>query len=62
MVKAVRFMFRLSEPEYERLKSNAKARGFSTIAGFLRSVSLDRDLWIEQKVQEIYLMLKEIKN
>jgi len=55
-------MFRVSPQEFERLKNNARMRGYPTAAAFIRSSVLDRDLWLEKKISEILDILKEKKN
>lgn len=61
MPKVHRVFVRVNASELERIKNNAEARGFSTVTAFIRSFALERDLWMEKKLQEIYLIVKDFK-
>jgi hypothetical protein len=52
MIRAIQV--RTTRDQYERIKNNAKAKGFSSLAGYLRHVALQHDLVLEQKVSEIH--------
>ncbi len=60
MVKTRLIQFRVSGNEYERIRNNAHAKGYSTIASYLRSVALGKDLFTETNITEIHRMVKEI--
>ena len=60
MVKLRRVEFRVTKNEYERFINTAHAKGFSTVAAYLRSIALGNDLFTETKISEIYQMVKQI--
>lgn len=62
MAKIVRFTFRLSSKEFELLKNQASFDKASTISDFIRSRVLEKDLWLEKRVQEIYVVVKSIQD
>jgi len=62
MAKTVRFMFRLTGQEFELLRNRARWNNSPSIAGFIRSRVLEKDLWLEKKVQETYVMVKSIRD
>ena len=62
MARTVILRIRASAKEYESIKNNANVRGFSTVSGFIRSFALERDFWMEKKVQEMYFLIKEISD
>ena len=51
---------RLTTQEHERIKNSAVAKGFPSVAAFIRNFALEKDLWLEKKVQEIYVLVREI--
>lgn len=61
MAKTYRFAFRLNRQEAERLRNNARLRGFASVAGFVRVCVLERDFWLEKKLTEIQLTVKDIE-
>ena len=58
-VRSIRF--RVSKIEYERILNNMTARGFPTVSGYLRSLALERDQWIESKIYEIHETVLETR-
>ena len=60
VVKLRRIEFRVTKNEYERFINIAQAKGFSTVAAYLRSIALGNDLFTETKIAEIHQMVKEI--
>jgi hypothetical protein len=62
MAKTAMIRVRVSAKEYESIRNNAAIRGFATVSAFLRSLALERDLWLEKKVQETYHLVKEISD
>lgn len=60
MVKTKLLQIRLSANEYERIRNNTHAKGYSTIASYLRAVALEKDLFTETKIAEIHQMMKQI--
>ncbi len=60
MAKTAMIRLRVSEKEYESIRNNAAIRGFATVSAFLRSLALERDLWLEKKVQETYHAVVEL--
>ena len=45
---------RVTEDQHERIKNNAFAKGFKTVAGYVRALTLEKDMIFEQKFNEIY--------
>lgn len=62
MVRNVVIRVRASKQELESIKNNARVRGYPTVSAFLRSLGVERDFWMEKKVQEIHFMVKEVLN
>ena len=60
MARTIWVKFRASEKEYESVKNSAKVRGFLNTSSFLRTLALERDFWLEKKVQEIYYLVEEL--
>ena len=61
MGKTVRFTFRLTDQEAERMRHNSQMRGYTAASEFIRTAVLDRDLWLEKKLNEILLIIKEVE-
>jgi len=55
-----RIDFRVSRNDYERIINNAQAKGYSTISAYLRSIALDKDIFLESKVLETNNNVKKI--
>lgn len=62
MAKSFLLNLRVTTQERERIRNAAVARGFSSSSAFIRNAVLEKDLWLEKKVQEIYLLVKETNN
>ena len=45
--------FRVSKDQYERICSNARLKGFKTVSGYIRELSLKNTLYLEQKISSI---------
>ncbi len=60
MVKLRRIEFRVTKNEYERFINIVHAKGFSTVAAYLRSLALEKDLFTETKISEIHQMLRQL--
>lgn len=52
--------FRVTENQYERILNNTSAYGHATISSYLRSLALERNLVIENKILETNKIIKEI--
>ncbi|MBI2573583.1 hypothetical protein HYV86_06985 [Candidatus Woesearchaeota archaeon] len=52
MVNSRRIEVRVRKQEHERIVNAAESRGFKTIAAYLRWLSLDNGLAIEEKILE----------
>jgi hypothetical protein len=61
MAKTIYLHFRLTRQEHERIRNMALAKGFPSMAAFIRAITLERDLWLEKKIHEIYAMTKTIQ-
>ena len=57
MVRTRAVQVRLTIEQHERLRAVATARGFDTIAGYLRFAALDRQLLLEEKIIAIHRSL-----
>lgn len=60
MPKLRRLFIRVSTNEYERIKNKTHAKGYSSMAAYLRSISLGDELITENKITENNMMIKEI--
>ncbi len=54
MVRTFTIQFRVSKGEAERIKNKAFAKGYATVSGYLRSLTLGNDLTTEEKISAIY--------
>ena len=54
MVNNKRIFVRVTENQFERIRNNAHAKGFKTISGYVRSLTLRNDLIFEKKFNELY--------
>jgi len=55
-----RIEWRISRNEYEMILAKARGKGFATIAAYLRSVILEPDFVIEEKIIETNTKVSEI--
>lgn len=55
--KIYKYQVRLTKDQYERLKQNAITRGFSYLSSYVRFMTLDHDLWMAKKVEEMHAHL-----
>ena len=62
MAKTMMIRLRVSSLEYERIKNTVSAKGFATVSSYLRSVALEKDLWSEQKLKDIYTSVQELRS
>ena len=46
--------FRVTRDQYERIKNNARAKGYLNLSHYLRDLALDKNLMFEQKFNEMY--------
>lgn len=51
---------RVSKSQYERIRNNAEAKGYKTIAAYMREQALSKDLVYERKFDEIYQNVKTL--
>jgi hypothetical protein len=54
MVRNRTVQVRLTRDQYERMKGNCQVRGFGSLSSFVRFVTLEQDLVLQQKVHEIH--------
>ena len=50
---------RLTKNQHERLRSNAEAKGYKTLSSYVRAVTLEHDLSLQKKLDEIYSKMME---
>ena len=53
-------MFRVSKEQLERIRFDAKAKGYSTPSAYLRHLALKRDYFLETKIVEMSKDIKQI--
>lgn len=58
MAKTRFIVFRVTSSQHERIRNNAQAKGYLSIASFMRYLALEKDLVFEQKFEEMYKILK----
>jgi hypothetical protein len=51
----------LTRPQYEKIKQDAEAQGFTTVANYVRSKVTGGSLLIEQKIIESNKILKRLE-
>lgn len=51
---------KVTKNQFDRIKLNAQAKGFKTIAGYMRYLSLEYNQYLEAKIIENNDILKEI--
>lgn len=52
--KIYKYQVRLTKDQYERLKENARLRGFGYLSSYVRFMALDSDMWMARKISEIH--------
>lgn len=60
MVRNHTFRFRVTKTQFERIKSQAEAKGHVNIASYLRDLALQRNDLIESKIIETNELVKQI--
>jgi hypothetical protein len=60
MPKNRRIHFRITEPQYARIKANAEAEGYITIAAYLRYLALEHDLLIDKKIIQMSRQIQDM--
>lgn len=61
MTQLTRFLkIRISNNQYERMKQNMHANNCTTIAQYIREVTIGRGFFTENLISENHKMLKEI--
>lgn len=45
---------RLTKNQHERLRNNAEAKGYKTLSSYIRAVTLEYDLSLEKKFDDIF--------
>ena len=60
MVKNREIRVRVTKDQLERIQMNAQAKGFKTVSGYLRSLCLEHNRLIEDKILENNRMLREM--
>ena len=53
MPKNNRFHFRMDNDEYNKVKLNLKAKGYTQISDYLRSLALEHDILIQERILRI---------
>ena len=57
MAKTRFVQFLVNANQYERIKLNAQARGYASMAAYLRDLALTKDVIFERKLNEMYDMI-----
>ncbi len=60
MVKNHSFRFRVTKSQFEQIKEQAKAKGYVTIAPYVRDLVLQKDGFFEARIIETNQLAKEI--
>jgi hypothetical protein len=60
MVKTKIIVVRVTPNQFDRIVNNAHAKGFRTIADYIRNLTLQNDLIFEKKINEIYLKVSAL--
>lgn len=60
MPKNHTFRFRVTKQQFEQIKNDAAARGYVTIAPYIRDLALKRGMMIESKIIETNNLAKQI--
>ena len=60
MVKNHRVHFRVSKSQFARIKANAEAEGYISLAAYLRHLALERDLLIDRRIIETNKLVKSM--
>ena len=53
---------RATANQFNRIKNNAQAKGFSSVSAYLRDISLKNNLILEQQIAEIHKTICQNKN
>ena len=57
MVRVRTIQIRLKRGQYERIKNDTSAKGFSSMSAYLRYLALDKDESLHRKVNELHAHL-----
>ena len=57
MSKIFAIQFRTTRDQYERIKDNARVKGFRNLTDYLRFVALEKNSVVENKILEIHRFL-----
>lgn len=60
MPRINRIHFRLTNDEYDKLKQNLKAKGYSRVSDYLRYLALEHDRFMQAKVFQIDQNVRKI--
>lgn len=60
--KTMNIQVRVTRDQYGRIKNNAEAKGYTTVAQFMRYLALDKDMLFERKFNELYNQLMRTNN
>jgi len=55
-----RINFRMNNDDYDTVKRNAKAKGYSRISDYLRSLALEHDRYTQEKIFQIDKNVKKL--
>ena len=53
-MKTIRVQFRVDKLQHERILNLARAKGFYSVADFIRYAVLEKDLSFERKFEEVH--------
>jgi hypothetical protein len=51
---------RTTNEEYEKICANSKAKGYPTLADYIRYQALEKDKGIEEKIVQVHRMLVKV--
>jgi len=54
MAKTRMILFRVTESQHDRIWNNVYAKGYKSLASYMRYLALDKDMMFEQRFNEMY--------
>jgi ribosomal protein S20 len=60
MARNYTLQVKLDQNQRERVRNNASAKGYKTVAGYVRDLILEKNLYYEKKFNEMYEEIMKI--
>ncbi len=61
MAKTRFILVRVDQTQFERIKNNVSAKGYTTMSAYIRDLALGKNLVFERQFNEVYRGINEIR-